>query len=75
MWALLNQHSDNSKPQGDQTTVQTKILESIFDRWEIIGSSAVKKILLEFIAYLVLVCETLHPNRIRGELTRSHALD
>ena len=59
VWALLNQHSSNLKMQGDQMTVQMKVLVSLFDQWDKVGSSsAVKKVLLEVIAYLVLVCDT-----------------
>jgi len=58
VWALLNQHSSNSKLQSDQMPVQMKILVSVFDQWEKVGSSsAVKRVLLETIAYLALVRE------------------
>ncbi len=59
VWALLNQHSSNLKLQGDQTTVQMKVLASLFDQWEKVGSSsAVKRVLFDIIAYLALVRET-----------------
>jgi hypothetical protein len=59
VWALLNQNSGNWKLQGDQTTVPMKVLVSLFDQWEKVGSSStVKRVLLEFIAYLALVGET-----------------
>ena len=59
VWALINQHPSNLKMQGDQTTVQMKILVSLFDQWDKVGSSsAVKKVLLEVIAYLALVRDT-----------------
>ena len=60
VWALLNQHSSNSKLQGDQTTVQMKVLASLFDYWEKVGSSsAIKRVSFDTIAYLALVRETL----------------
>ena len=59
VWALLNQHSSNSKLPGDQMTVQMKVLASLFDQWEKVGSSsAVKRVLFDIIAYLALVRET-----------------
>lgn len=73
VWALLNQHPNNSKPQEDQPTIQINILVSLFDQWEKTGcSSAVKRVLLEIIAYLALVCEAPPSCPIHGELTRSH---
>ena len=42
--------------QGEHMTVQMKVLVSLFDQWDKVGSSsAVKKVLLEVIAYLALV--------------------
>lgn len=59
VWALLNQHLGTFKLQGDQTMFPMKVLMSLFDQWEKVGSSsAVKRVLLEFIAYLALVRET-----------------
>lgn len=58
VWALLNQHPSNSKPQSGQGAVQMKILASLFDQWDKVGSSfAVKRVLLGIIAYLALVRE------------------
>ena len=65
VWALLNQQSGKLKLQGEQATVPMKVLVSLFDQWEQIGSSsAVKRVLLEFIAYLALVrfILTSYPN-------------